>query len=131
MTSVYHDDIKPSELDVQLQNISTHFSEKHGTVTLRDCLDYLQSLSVAQRSFYSEVCIIATLILVMPATNAVSERCFSVMKRVKTYLCSTMTQVGLNHLNINKEKLNCIDLDAIANEFVKGSEHRLRVFGKF
>lgn len=134
VTSFYHDDIKPSDLNVQLQNLSTHFSRKdQGTVTLRDCLDYFQSLSAEQRSFYSEVCRVATLILVMPATNAISERCFSTIQ-VKTYLRSTMTQARLNHLmllNINKERLDSLDWDVIANEFVEGSEHRHRVFGKF
>ena len=134
VTLFYQDDIKPSELDVQLQNISTHFSGNSGSVALSDCLDYLRSLSIAQQSFYSEVCNIASLILAMPATNAISERCFSVMRRVKTYLRSTMTQARLNHmmfLNINKERLDSLDMDAIANEFVRGSEHRLRIFGKF
>ena len=74
------------------------------------------------------------LIVVMLATNASSERSFSTMKRLKTYLRSTMGQTRLNHLmilNIYKEILDCMDLTAVANEFVQGSEHRLHIFGKF
>ena len=70
----------------------------------------------------------------MPASNAVSERSFSVMRRVKSYLRNTMGQARLNHLmvlNIYKEQLDKLDLMAIANEFVSGNEHRLRFFGKF
>ena len=40
----------------------------------------------------------------------------------------------LNHLlllNINREKADQLDIDAIGDEFVRGSEHRLRQFGKF
>ena len=40
----------------------------------------------------------------------------------------------LNHLlllNINREKVDQLDIDAIGDEFVRGSEHRLRQFGKF
>ena len=37
----------------------------------------------------SEVCALGKLILVMPATNAVSERSFSALKPVKTYLRAT------------------------------------------
>lgn len=51
-----------------------------------------------------------------------------------TYLRSTMGQNRLNHvmvLNIYKEQVDELDLTAIANEFVSGSEHRLRFFGKF
>ncbi len=70
----------------------------------------------------------------MLATNAISERSFSAMRWLKTYLRSSMGQKRLNHLmllHLNKEKLDSLDLDAIGNEFVQGSEHRLRIFGKF
>ena len=76
----------------------------------------------------------ARLILVMPATNAASERSFSAMRRLKTYLRSTMRQSRLNHimlLNINKQKIDDLDINTVADEFVRGSEHRLRFFGKF
>ena len=45
-----------------------------------------------------------------------------------------MTQARLNHLmilNVYKELLDNIDLKAIANLFVQGSEHRLTIFGTF
>lgn len=70
----------------------------------------------------------------MPATNAVSEWLFSAKRRLKSYLRNTMGQARLNHLmvlNIFKERLDDLDLNAIANESVWGSEHRLRVFGNF
>ena len=34
-------------------------------------------------------------------------------------------------LNISKDQLDNLDLSAIYNEFISGSEHRLRFFGKF
>ena len=70
----------------------------------------------------------------MPATNAVSERSFSSMRRLKSYLRSTINQSRLNHvmiLHLNKEKVDSLDLDVIGNEFVEGNEHRLRYLGKF
>ena len=75
----------------------------------------------------------AKLVLVMPATNAVSERCFSAMCRLKTYLRSSMGQSRLNHimiLSIYKEVDN-INIDLLGDEFIRGSEHRLQYFGKF
>ena len=133
MTGVYHE-VDASQLELQLSNLATYFQEKKSTVSLDECFKYLQSLSPAAKTFYSEVCTIVRLILVMPATNAVSERSFSVMRRIKNYLRSTMGQARINHvmvLNIFKEKLDALDLTSIANEFVSGSEHRLRYFGKF
>ena len=70
----------------------------------------------------------------MPSTNATSERSFSSMRRLKTYLRSTMEQPRLNHVmlwHMHKEILDPLDLDIIGNKFVSGSEHRLRIFGNF
>ncbi len=73
----------------------------------------------------------ASYILVMPASNACSERSFSTMKRIKTYLSSTMGQARLNRLNIYKSKLDELDLNTIANDFIYVSDHRQKLFGNF
>ena len=68
------------------------------------------------------------ILLVMPATNASSERSFSGLRRIKTYLRTTMTQKRLNDLmvlNIPKEKT------VVAKEFVSSRENRVRLFGNF
>ena len=68
----------------------------------------------------------------MPATYATSERSFSVLRRVKTYLRTTMTQNRLNHLmvlHVHKVRTDSLDLMSIAREFVTGREGRLRMFG--
>ena len=67
----------------------------------------------------------------MPATNAVSERSFSAMRRLYTYLRTNMSQNGSNNmmvLHVHKEKTDALKL---ANEFAFGSKHRLKQFGKF
>ena len=72
------------------------------------------------------------LLLVMPATNATSERSFSALRRVKTYLRTTMTQQRLNHLmvlHVHKTSTDGLDLMSVAREFVAGREGRLRMFG--
>ena len=50
------------------------------------------------------------------------------MRRVKTYLRSTMSQ---EHLNSDKEKVDKLDLVEVANSFVAANEHRQTLFGKF
>ena len=67
----------------------------------------------------------------MPASNATSERAFSTMRRIKTYLRNTMSQNRLNHtmcLNIHKEKLEEINLKLVLNEFIDQSDRRRAVF---
>ncbi len=132
----YGNDFNESELSTQLQIFGTNFTETQckATITLKEALTFLQCLSEGQRAFFRQVCFLARLILVLPATNAASERSFSTMRRIKSYLRSTMGQGRLNHLmvlNIYQEMLDELDLNAVANDFVRGSEHRLRLFGNF
>ena len=70
----------------------------------------------------------------MPATNAVSERSFSALKNVKSYLRTTMQQQRLNNLMtlfVHRDETEKVSLIDVANDFVSGNEHRLSYFGKF
>ena len=77
--------------------------------------------------------------MLAPASNANSERVFSSLRRVKTYLRSTMTQTQLENLMklaIHKEIFDETDLIQATNTFVKpdsgvGSVRRLVNFGEF
>ena len=74
------------------------------------------------------------LVLVMPATNAISERSFSALRRLKNYLRTTMLQERLNSLMllyVHKDKTDKLDLQAVLNEFVDSSSHRLSIFTKY
>ena len=56
--------------------------------------------------------------MVLPATDAPSERVFSSLKRIKTYLRNSMSQARLNHLmNIHKEETDQMSLAEVANKF--------------
>ena len=84
---------------------------------LASVLQYLRDCSNTQREFKSEVCKFASLVLVIPATNALSERSFSSLHRVKSYLRSTMTPARLNHtmvLHIHKDLTDMLSLTKVA-----------------
>lgn len=94
-------------------------------MTIQDIVDILREMKPASRSMYSEIVTLLNLILVMPATNATSERSFSALRRVKTYLRTTMTQERLNHLmvlHVHRESTDAMDLREIANDFVSYKE---------
>ena len=102
--------------------------------TLHDVIDYLKSLSPEQKISMSQVCVLLTLILVMPATNAVSERSASCLRRIKTYLRSTMSQQRLNNLmimHVHKERTDRLDLTQCLKDFTLSSDHRTDLFGRF
>jgi len=55
----------------------------------------------------------------MPATNASSERAFSALRRLKTYLRNTMSQERLNHvmlLHVHKEMTDKLKLADVPND---------------
>ena len=53
------------------------------------------SLNASRKLLVSEVLMLVNLVLLVPTTNAVSERSRSTLYRVKTYLRSSMTQENL------------------------------------
>ena len=80
----------------------------------------------------SQVSKLVKLLLVMPATNAQSERSFSAVRRVKMYLRATMSQQRLNHLmllHVHKGQTDALNLVDVANDFICGHDNRKNVFG--
>ena len=70
----------------------------------------------------------------MPATNAISERSLSALKRVKTYLHSTTGDSRLNPLmmlHVHKDRTDALTLVNVANDFVGEKDNRKQLFGKF
>ena len=70
------------------------------------------------------MCVIYKVFVIMPATNATSERSIITLCRVKTYLRNTLDQEKLHNLHAHKEITDSLDLDVIANEFIVNSERR-------
>ena len=136
VTDFYGDDFSSNILSAQLDVFKHNFqySGPKDQIGIEDIVKYLQSLTSAQRLLVSQVYKLTQIVLVMPATNAVSERAFSGLRRIKTYLRSTMNQDRLNSimvLHVHKEYTDDMDLVDIANEFVHSSDHRYNMFGKF
>ena len=57
----------------------------------------------------------------------------SALKRLKSYLRTTMSQERLNHvtvLNVHKERLDTVNTDKLTAEFVSRNDYRRSVFGQ-
>ena len=103
------------------------------TAVFNDVVSYFKNMSKGELLWITEVVNVLKLILVMPATNATSERSFSSMRRLKTYLRSTMTQARLNDimiLNVHRTKTDKLNLLDIARCFAF-KDNRMNIFGKF
>ena len=86
-----------------------------------------QALDYSRKVAMSEIIKAAKILLVIPTTNAISERFFSAMKRVKAFLRSTTTDSRMKHLivlHVQKERVDNISLIDVANEFVKKTASR-------
>ena len=129
--SFYGSDFDPHLLQTHLDIFSRPF-QVEGDVTVSDIVTFFQKCTSGQLELISEVMKLVILLLVMPTTNAASERSFSAMRLIKTYLRSTMYQQHLNHLmlmHIHKDQTDALNLVDVANDFIAGSNHRKDVFG--
>ena len=118
---------------VQLQTFHANFKIED-SMSIHNVIEMMKNMTEAQKNLFSEVVKLTRLLLVVPATNAVSERSFSAMRRLKTYLRSTMKQERLNAImimHIHKDLLDTLDLKFIANEFRSKKDYRKNKFPIF
>ena len=128
-------------MQAELKTFGVHFHQNWeravgdvGSLTIFDVKDHFLSFSSGQMLLLPQVKRLIQLVLVMPATNATSERSFSALRRVKSYLRTTMGQQRLNYLmllHVHKERTDNLDLKSVLNDFVGDSEHRGGIFAKF
>ena len=132
MTNFYDADLNTANLRTQLETLKVNLPA--GVSGIKDIIKYIRNLTQVQRDLLSDICTTIELILVMIATNAVSERLFSTLRQVKTYLRVAMTQEKLNHLmvlHVHKDLTDKLNLNDIGKEFVGQSEHQLALFDSF
>ena len=78
-------------------------------MTIADFIRFTQSLSAANCHFLSEV------MLLIPPANVVPERSFYRLKRLKTYLRSTIGDDRLFHRHVDQQLADSLDFIQAAN----------------
>ena len=125
-------DYDNDSLNAELQLLPTIFN--NDPVNLDEVVEVLRSLSQEKRKLIANTVTLVRIVLTNGATSATPERSFSMMRRIKTWLRSRMTQKRLNSLCIlhdNKTLLDRISLVKVANEFVGQHPERKNTFGSF
>ena len=94
------------------------------------------NMQSAYKTTLSEVHKLLRLFLTIPLTSATAERTFSALRRLLTYLRSTITEKRLNNcllLHVHKDLTDGIDLIEIAKEFITVglTDERRNHFGSF
>jgi hypothetical protein len=114
---------------LQLHDLCTSENE---TLTVSVVTKLLLSLNPLSQSLFSEIIRLLALIQCQPISAASCERSFSCLRRLKTWLRSTMTQKRLSHvalLTSHRDKLAQLDLNSMINDFCRRNRERVSVFG--
>ena len=118
--SIYGDDLDKYRLEAQLPLLKPTANSMNYELqkfTVHDLIRFLQGLSYSRNIAMSEIIKAAKILLVMPATTAVST-----------------TDHRFNHLlmlHVHQEKVDNLDMISVANDFVERNDRRKQVFGTF
>ena len=124
----FSSDLHKFKLETQLKPSTRIVDEK--VVGVKDAITIILSLNASQKLLVFEVFKLVKLILIVPATNAVNERSFSILRRFKTYLRSSMSQERQSSCLIfatYKEKVDKLKLVEVANQFRFENEDRFSI----
>ena len=104
--------------------------EKFGT--LYDLATFMSSLHAQTRGLFKDVGNLLHLALSLPISVASSERSFSALRRLKTWLRNTVVQRRLTHLallHMHQDILDTLDVPALMTEFISTTPERKTTFG--
>ena len=129
----YDANIDVEDLTVELSTLKLLLKGK-SVAHFYDLVKEMKLLNDPERHLLSNVMKICKLLAVNPASSATGERTFSLARRVKTWMRSSMLPTRLNSvsvLNFHKERTDPLDSIKFANAFIQANDNRLRGFGKF
>ena len=139
ISDIYAGDLDLERLELQLKMLPDLVKCLNAAVPTKQVtkLETLCNVMVENpnnRKLCSEIDKLLRLHLNVPATSATAERTFSVLRRLKSYLRTTMTQERLNNvilLKIYQSELDDLDIHGIAEKFATCNESRRAFFGSF
>ncbi len=117
-------------LPIQLEMFKQTFKAE----SLHEAKVIYRSMEHAVHLLFPQVLVLLKLLLVCPVSSCECERSFSALRRLKTWLRTTMTQRRLNHISIchvHQEQLDNVNVHELAKLFVEKSEIRRNLFGTF
>lgn len=141
IASTYSQDINIAKLKVQLLTLpdlmktckSSQDLPNLKVTSLRTLSEMFLALPLS-REMLSEVDALLRLYFTIPITTATAERSFSALRRIKTYLRSTMSECRLNNvllLHCHKDITDNVNVTDIAKTFVSANSRRQNYFGSF
>lgn len=102
--------------------------------TVAQAVECFQSLETPVKLYLFQVKHLLQLLLVCPASSCEAERSFSALRRLKTWLRTTMSQTRLTAIavgHIHQGLVSAIDVENIGSQFTQLNNRRLDIFGKW
>ena len=87
---LFSSDLRKFKLKTLIKALENNVDKKR--VGIKEAMKIISSLNASRKLLVAELLKLVKLILLVPTTNAVSERSRKTLCRVKTYLRSSMTQ---------------------------------------
>jgi len=126
-------DYDPVQLESELLLLPTIFHQ-FSPVDFRDICKHLQEMEIEKRQMLKNMWKIIRIVLTSGATSATPERSFSMQRRLKTWIRSTMGQKRYNSLailNSHTTEVDQLSLIEVAERFVSNQDRRRDDFGTF
>ncbi|XP_069482144.1 zinc finger MYM-type protein 1-like [Ambystoma mexicanum] len=109
----------------------TTLSSVHKYSSISELVEIFRRMPCTERAFFAQVEKLLRILLTVPVSSCEAERSFSALRRLKTWLRTTMTQKRLNHVcvcNILKDIIDLVDIQTIAKQFIMRTERRKKIF---
>ena len=141
VVKMYSKDVNMTKLKQQAQMLPDLVSAYKSSQALRN-FQVTKMKSIADmmlkvpsaKCLFTEIHNLLKIYFTIPISTATAERSFSSLRRIKTFLRSTMTEVRLNNimlLHVHKEDTDNLDMQNIAEAFTSLNSQRRGFFGSF
>ena len=106
---------------------------KFAYTCMTEALQCMQKMVPAVQQLFPQVRELLILLTANPASSATAERSLGSLRRLKTWLITTISREKPNSCaacNTHRTILNVVDVNSICNEFISHNYFRLRLFGR-
>jgi hypothetical protein len=118
----YGDDFDVDRLVLHRNMLLDIAQTKHVRLNnVEDIVSFIISHCESVKDMIPEIVKLLKIVMTIPVSTCTAERSFSALRRIKTYLRSTMTQQRLNDhmiVHVNREIADDLDLEEIADIFI-------------
>ena len=118
----------------QLKVLPSLYERQKAMKTVSKVLNLLKAQSNTVQRMLHQCVKLCSLIITVPPSVSSAERSFSALRRIKTYMRSTMTQARHSHLmllHVHADRTRLLNLQTVFRKFVsKNPRDRQCVFGQ-